>query len=653
MNDYKINPGLSDPLGVTQDAKGGLNFALFSGEAESVTLCFFAAKEKFPFFEVPMQKTGDRWHIHVDKIPLPCEYAYRIKDHYLLDPYAKELGTPHLWDASREGYFPRGLVSKPAIFPWKGEKKPDIPLEQLIIYEMHVRGFTQDPSSKVSHPGTFLGVVEKIPYLKELGINAVELMPLCEFNECEYGREDPETKAPLYNFWGYSTINFFSPMNRYAEKKTIEEFKTMVLELHKHGIEVILDMVYNHTGEGGSQVPPLSFRGIDNKAYYMHNLEGYPIDFTGTGNNFNCNHPAVIPFILDSLRYWITEMHIDGFRFDLASIFTRSTEGMPLEDPPLLKAMAQDPIISKVKLIAESWDAGGLYQVGLFPKFGPWSEWNGKYRDAVRKFIKGSDGLAPGFATALCGSQDLYGSYEGPIHSINFITAHDGFTLYDLISYQQKHNLRNGEENRDGMNDNESWNCGEEGPTKNRKVLQLRQQQARNFQMALFISLGIPMLLMGDEYLHTKDGNNNTYCQDNNLNWMLWDHPSKNFFRFTHLLIKLRRCYPIFERRQFLTTEDIDWHGKTPFEPDWSIHSRFVAYTLKDPTHAFYIAFNANYEPAHVYLPPSPHHKHWYRVIDTSLSPPEDFIEHPEERHPLKASYILPPYSALLLISHQ
>ncbi|MES2344789.1 MAG: isoamylase, partial [Chlamydiota bacterium] len=647
MNDCKITQGLPKPLGVTQDARGGCNFALFSEHAENVTLCLFSPKEKFPFLEAPMKKTENIWHLHINKVPFPCEYAYRIKDHYLLDPYAKEIESSHLWDAAKDEYFPKGILSQPVIFSWKGEKKPNIPFENLIIYEMHVRAFTKDPSSKVSHPGTFLGVIEKLPYLKELGINAVELMPLCEFNESEYDKEDPTTHTPLYNFWGYSTINFFSPMNRYAEEKTIQEFKTMVLELHKHGIEVILDMVYNHTGEHG-----LSFRGIDDKVYYMHNKEGNPIDFTGTGNTFNCNHPAVIPFILDSLRYWVTEMHIDGFRFDLASIFTRNSEGMPLEDPPLLKAMNEDPIISKVKLIAESWDAGGLYQVGLFPKFGPWSEWNGKFRDVVRKFIKGTDGFTPSFATALCGSQDLYGHYDSPIHSINFVTAHDGFTLHDLVSYQEKHNLRNAEDNRDGINDNESWNCGEEGPTKNRKTLQVRQKQVRNFQMALFLSLGVPMIVMGDEHLHTKDGNNNTWCHDNELNWIKWNTSSHNdFFRFTRLLIKLRRHHPIFERQQFLTNEDIDWHGHTPFEPDWSLKSRFIAYTLKDHTDTFYIAFNANYEPAHIYLPAVPH-KHWHRMIDTSLPPPEDFIEHPHEEPPLKTTYTLPPYSALLLKAH-
>lgn len=653
MSGYKTNKGEPNPLGVT--AKGlGHNFALFSSSADKIILAIFRPGDDTPLFEVPLNKTEDHWHIFVDKLPTPFEYAYKINDVYLLDPYAKELDSPHRWETEREDYRPKGVVTPHAeVFSWAGEGRPNAPMEKLVIYEMHVRAFTQDPSSKAAHPGTFLGVIEKIPYLKELGVNAVELMPLCEFNEAEYNAKDPTTGKKLCNFWGYSTINFFSATNRYAEKHTINEFKTMVKELHKHGIEVILDMVYNHTGEGGfGDHKPLSFRGIDKDAYYCHNKENVPVDFTGTGNTVNCNHPAVTKMIIESLRYWVTEMHVDGFRFDLASIFSRDKDGTPLADPPVLKAMREDPILSKVKLIAESWDAGGLYQVGGFPGWGPWSEWNGKFRDNVRKFIKGSDNMTGAFATALSGSQDLYGHYnDGPVHSINFVTAHDGFSLADLVSYQGKHNERNGEENRDGMNDNESWNCGAEGPTKNRKILQLRERQARNFYLALFVSLGVPMIVMGDEYLHTKNGNNNTWCQDNSLNWMNWNNPHPAFTRFVRLLIKLRKHIPIFSRTQFFSNDDVEWHGHDPHQPNWSPESRFVAYTIKDEHHTCYIAFNAFYYPAPLTLPPPPPHKKWYRVIDTSLPSPEDFLEHPEERKPVKNNYSLYSYSALLLIA--
>lgn len=646
---FKMSKGKPFPLGVTRHPQGSCNFALLSEMAEKMWLCFFHPNEKAPFLEAPLHQTEHVFHVQIENLPFPCEYAYKIGDSFLLDPYALETNTSKIWGAAKDGsYQPRGILRKPQRFLWKEEKSPNTPCEKLVIYEMHVRAFTQDPSSKTKNPGTFLGVIEKIPYLKSLGINAIELMPICEFNEMEYPKTDPETGKPLCNFWGYSTMNFFSPVNRYARENAIQEFKMMVLELHKNGIEVILDMVYNHTGEGPGEAPAISFKGIDEKLYYMLDETGKSLDFTGTGNTFNCNHPAVIPFIIDSLRYWIEEMHVDGFRFDLASIFTRDPQGKPLDDPPLLQAMSKDPFISKVKLIAEPWDAAGLYQVGDFPRFGPWSEWNGKYRDIVRKFIKGTDGTAGSFATALCGSQDIYGKHEGPICSINFITAHDGYTLHDLVSYQEKHNLRNGEENRDGMNDNESWNCGEEGPTTKRSIFKLRQKQVRNFYLALFISRGIPMILMGDEHLQTKQGNNNTWCQDNHLNWMQWNSPSKDFFRFTKLLIKMRHLYPIFGRNQFLTNDDVNWHGHLPNQPDWSPESRFVAYTLKDQQSTFYIAFNAHFKSAKIHLPEEPHKK-WHRVVDTSFPSPNDFIEFPEHEPPLKANYILPDHSALLL----
>jgi isoamylase/glycogen operon protein len=658
MKKYKTAAGVSTPLGVSFQGRS-INFALFSQHAEGVTLCLFNRGEKNPYFEIPLYKVENVWSIAIEGLTPPFEYGYTIKakdldpDSIFLDPHAKELSSSFQWGDSKLNYRPRGIfrTAKEVHFDWEDDSPPQIPMETLILYEMHVRAFTMDPSSKCRHPGTYLGIVEKIPYLKELGINGVELMPIHEFNECEYQKVDPETKKQLYNFWGYSTVNFFSPMNRYAEKNAIAEFKTMVKELHKAGIEVILDVVYNHTCEGLLNAAPLSFKAIDHAVYYMLGEGGKYLDFTGTGNTLNCNHPAVTQMILDSLRYWVKEMHVDGFRFDLASIFTRAGDGTPLTDPPILKAIREDSLLANVKLISESWDAGGLYQVGGFPRWGRWSEWNGKFRDNVRRFLKGTDGLAGAFATALSGSQDLYGHYDGPSHSINFITAHDGFTLHDLVSYNEKHNEANGEENRDGLNENDSWNCGIEGPTKNRKILSLREKQVKNFQVALFLSLGVPMLLMGDELLHTRKGNNNTWCHDDHLNWIHWQKSAPHFFRFVKLLIHFRKHSPLFQRAQFLSNEEVDWHGHLPFQPDWSSSSRFVAYTMKSSAHSYYIAFNAHFHHAHLQLPPPPSHQHWYRMIDTSLHAPNDFVEHPKEGAPVRTIYELSPNSTLVLQS--
>ncbi len=379
----------------------------------------------------------------------------------------------------------------------------------MVIYEMHTRGFTHDPSSKVKQPGTFSAITEKIPYLKKLGVNTIELLPINEFNESEYPRKNPHTGKQLMNYWGYSTINFFSPMNRYASgdnaSDTIHEFKSMVKELHRNKIEVILDVVFNHTAEGNELGPTLSFRGLENNTYYMLNNDKQFLNFSGCGNTMNCNHPVVREMIHDCLRYWVTEMHVDGFRFDLASILGRDSDGTPLSSPPLLERIALDPLFAQTKLIAEAWDAAGLYQVGSFPSWGVWAEWNGQYRDTIRCFIKGDKNLSATFATRLCGSSDMYANGRSPSHSINFTTSHDGFTLSDLVSYNHKHNIDNGENNNDGDNHNNSWTCGAEGPTKKRLIIALRERQKRNMHMALMLSQGIPMITMGDEYGHTKN----------------------------------------------------------------------------------------------------------------------------------------------------
>ncbi len=648
----QIEEGSPSPLGVSKST-AGLNFSLFSHHAEKVTLFLFepgAANAFFEFsFDPISHRTGWIWHVVFKNLPShELEYAYRIdgpnedpknrfNPHILLsDPYAKSLSTLCQWGAADDaqiGRFARGKVIVEATFDWEGDRSPVIAPEELIIYEMHVRCFTQHPSSHVKHPGTFLGIIEKIPYLKSLGINAVELMPLFEFDECENHNKNPKTHETLKNLWGYATINFFAPMNRFCTCQSwtgsLDEFRMLVKELHKNGILVILDVVYNHTGEGRIEGPCYSFRGIDNQAYYLADASGKYLDFTGTGNTFNANHPIVSRLIIDSLRYWVEEMHVDGFRFDLASCLTRDETGKPLLMPPVIHLITHDPVLKNTLLIAEAWDAGGLFQVGTFPGEGKWAEWNGKYRDDVRRFIKGTDGYAGAFANVMCGSQTLYGKSLKPFHSINFVTAHDGFTLKDLVSYQQKHNEENGEGNRDGNDSNDSWNCGEEGPSTNTHVIIIREQQMRNLHIALMFSIGTPMVLMGDEYAHTRHGNNNTYCQDNELSWFLWDELEKNkgFSRFYRLVIQFRKNHKVFQRKKYLTESDIDWHSQKPLHPDWHSENRFVAYTLKDTASEqhLYIAFNAEFKAADVQLPSPPTGKNWYRVIDTSLESPPRF----------------------------
>ena len=667
--------GHPEPLGTSRQGNG-INFALFSEHATQVTLCLFSVDSKHPFVEIPLNpeinRTGHVWHILLKNPPsLQLEYGYKINgpnddprnsfapQRLLSDPFARGLNTSHQWgfnEHSDEPFAPRGRIICDAPFDWEDTQPPHILMEDLVIYEMHVRAFTQHPSSKTRAPGTFLGIVEKIPYLKSLGINAIELMPIFEFNECENHRVNPKTNKRLQNVWGYSTINFFAPMNRYSSSTgwtaAMDDFRTLVREMHKNGIEVFLDVVYNHTAEGNQNGPYFSFKGIDNQVYYMLNPNGEYLDYTGTGNTVNANHPVVSGFIIDTLRYWVEEMHIDGFRFDLASCLTRDENGEPMTHPPIIKAMTHDPVLAGVKMIAEAWDAGGLYQVGSFPGEGRWFEWNGKFRDTVRKFIKGTDNQSGDFARVMSGSENLYGQSRRPYHSINFITAHDGFTLRDLVSYQEKHNEENGEDNRDGANDNESWNCGEEGPTTNRKVLLLREKQMRNFHMALMLSLGTPMLLMGDEYGHTRRGNNNTYCQDNELNWFLWDELEKNaaFARFHRLMIKFRNTNPLLTRKEFLKETDVQWHGHIPFKANWSEENRFLAWTLNDnlKSEPLYIAFNAHFKPANIQLPSPPKGKKWFRIVDTSLSSPNDFCEKPQDNPPLKLTYSMPENSAFI-----
>ncbi len=586
MNAMIAYPGNDSPLGLKTKEKKS-NFALFSRGANKVKLGLFSS-EKSLIQEFPMHRTGDVWHICLRNVPENSSYAFQIDaNNWVLDPYLKEESNP---------------------FDWEGIPSPKTPLKDLVIYEMHVRGFTKHSSSQAKHPGTFLGIIEKIPHLKKLGVNALELMPIFEFDEM-HSKTEP-------NYWGYNTLSYRTLMRKFAASDSpINEFKSLVKELHKNGIEVILDVVFNHTAEESP------FHIIDPKTYYMLDDNGHYKNYSGCGNTLNCNHPAVQKYILDCLEYWIDEMHVDGFRFDLASIFTRDLDGNEMDSPPIVDAITKLCSSKNVKLIAEAWDAAGLYQVGLFPnKWKHWSDWNGNYRDSVRRFIKGTPGSTKEFADSLNGSPSIYEG--GPLGSINFITAHDGYTLRDLVSYQEKHNLANGENNQDGSNHNESWNCGHEGPTSDPNIIALRERQMRNFFLALFLSQGIPMLLMGDEYGHSRNGNNNPFVQDNECNWFCWDTLKKNekIFSFVSDLIAFRKKY--------LSTEILT---------NWKEDSQFLSFHLKD----IYAAFNAHNHPVTITLPSE---GQWRKILQTE----EDWDIHLEQVHLLPEKVELCPYSALL-----
>ncbi|MBA3722882.1 MAG: glycogen-debranching protein [Parachlamydiaceae bacterium] len=668
-----VIPGKPFPYGATTQ-NNGINFAVVAKDTEKLSICLFDVNNPttpFKEFELnpKLNKTGNVWHAILTGLPPNFIYAYRVvptsnKDtsYLLLDPYAKSVASPSKWgrepNQNDRPYQPMARVFPKNSFDWGEEKFPNIHMKDLVIYEMHVRGFTQHPSSRVEHSGTYRGIIEKIPYLIELGVNAIELMPINEFNECEAPQTNPYTNEKLYNYFGYSTVNFFAPMNRYASDsqndQAIIEFKTMVRELHKNGIEVILDIVFNHTFEGNEKGPVQSFRGLDRRDYYMIDKDGNYLNFSGCGNTVNCNHPITRELIIDALRYWVTEMHVDGFRFDLASIFTRAENGAPLNNAPVVEAISNDPILANTKLIAEAWDAAGLYQVGGFtPGSTRWSEWNGVYRDVVRRFIKGTSGQKNPFATAIGGSQDLYGNGRAPYCSINFVTAHDGFSLADLVTYNGKHNEVNGEDNRDGFDHNDSWNCGLEGHTSNKKVVNLRERQIRNFMLALIVSQGVPMLLMGDEYGHTRDGNNNTWCQDNELNWFLWDRLDRRpgFLRFYKSLIAFRKSYPLLGRDIFLTEKDITWHGLKAFNPDWQNDNRFLAFTLNLPDKGpdLYVAFNACHVPHTIHIPPPREGTCWYWVVNTQNSPPEDFYDSSQLKRVDDLTFRIAAYSSIML----
>jgi glycogen operon protein len=526
-----------------------------------------------------------------------------------------------------------------------------------VIYELHVRGFTRHPSAGVQHSGTFAGLIEKIPYLQSLGVTAVQLMPVLEFDELDQVHKNPITGEQLKNYWGYSPLSFFSPKASYAAEagQQVREFKDMVKAFHRAGIEVILDVVYNHTCEGNEHGPTLSFRGLDNAIYYMLDREGRYYNFSGCGNTLNCNHPLVRDLIIDSLTYLVAELHVDGFRFDLASILGRGLNGKLLEDPPLIQHIAEHPLLAGTKLLAEAWDAAGLSQLGKFPAWGRWAELNGLFRDDVRRFVRSEPHTASAVAKRICGSLDLYGdSARHPYHSINFVTCHDGFTLNDLVSHEHKHNWANGEHNRDGWNDNFSYNCGHEGPTEDPNIALLRQRQIRNFLTMLLVSQGVPLILQGDEFARTQHGNNNAYCQDNETSWVDWTLAEKNpgLLRFTRLMIALRKQHFAQSREHFVNR--VSWHGTKIGEPDWSGLSRSLAFQV----HGWhgqpdvFVIFNTHWEAQKFHLPPHGGQWRWKRLVDTNLASPADIVDE-KDAVPLCPAdhYIVSPRSAVILIS--
>ncbi len=658
--------GCPTPLGVTSIGSW-INFALFSRNADTVTLVIESdtaqhTTETAEFLLDPRSnKTGDIWHIQLSGLPPLIRYGYRLSGPWepttsghgfddsriLIDPYARELSAPD-WgdDRSCLGIKCCSLIPETS-YDWGGDRPLKTTLQDSIIYELHVRGFTRHPSSQSSCPGTFKGIIERIPYLQELGITAVELMPVTEFDENDAHFHNPDTGKKLKNYWGYNPLSFFAPKTSYAHNRAhpLDEFRDMVKMLHRAGIEVILDCVYNHTAEGGWDGPTTSFRGIDNTIYYLLDpwIREY-LNFSGCGNTCNCNHPIVRSLIMDALRWWVAEMHVDGFRFDLASILGRDQQGRVLSNPPMVEIIAEDPLLADTKIIAEAWDAAGLYQVGSFSPHPRWAEWNGRFRDDVRSFMAGKPGMVPALATRISGSSDLY-QHNGkrPYNSINFITSHDGFTLADLVSYNNKHNLTNGENNRDGDNTNLSWNTGEEGETRDPDILRMRSRRIRTMAVILFLSQGVPMFVAGDEFRRSQQGNNNAWCQDNPTSWLDWNLAAENRgqLRFFKKLIQLRRQHTLFRRTDFFTGDNsqIIWQGLKPGSQDWSFKSHVLAFTLlshqpekhnKTTGTAFFIMFNGHRQQTARFTLPAPPFSGqtlvWKKIIDTSCTPPQDFV---------------------------
>lgn len=662
-----VLPGQSSPLGATVYPHG-VNFSLFSKNAQGIALLLFDhADQSQPTHTIHLDSKINRtyhyWHIFVPNICSGQIYAYRAYGDYapekgfrfddskiLLDPYSKSIIGDEIYNRDAAIHFGhdncaealKSVVVDTSNYDWEGDCNPRTAYASTVIYEMHVGGFTLHPSSRLAEEkrGTYAGLIEKIPYLQELGVTAVELLPVQYFD----AQDVPQ--PGLENYWGYNTIGFFAPHNAYSSNRerlgAINEFRDMVKALHRAGIEVILDVVYNHTAEGNEQGATLSFRGLDNEIYYILEPENqaYYSNYSGCGNSFRANHPVVGQLILNSLRYWVSQMHIDGFRFDLASVLGRDIDGKPMSRSPVLWTMELDPILAGTKLIAEAWDAAGLYNVGDFVNKGDWfAEWNGPFRDDVRRFVKGDEGTVSTLASRIVSSSDIYTNLKRePNRSIHFVTCHDGFTLNDLVSYNYKHNEANGENNRDGSNDNYSWNCGEEGLTTNPELEALRLRQIKNFWTILLLAQGTPMMLMGDEIRRSQRGNNNCYCQNNELSWLNWDAMKKesDLWRFVKGLVKFIQSLQIFQQERILSSRPnaenpyLIWHGTKFGQPDWSEYSHAIAFTLHHPQAGehIHVILNSYWQPLTFELPPLllPSQK-WYRILDTFVPSPEDFSD--------------------------
>ncbi|MBK5282305.1 MAG: glycogen debranching protein GlgX [Nitrospiraceae bacterium] len=693
----EVRRGVPLPMG-THEYGMGVNFAFFSRHACRVRLELFehpidATAARVIDLDPVRHRTGDVWHVWVEGIQPGQLYAYRVDGPYqpkdghrfnfnklLLDPFATAISLLPDWDFDpARGYDPsaperdlvRSTVDDAGAMPkcmfthehfhWQDDRPPRHPWSRTVIYETHIRGFTIHPSSGVEHPGTYRGLMEKIPYLKDLGVTAVELMPVHEFNDHQVPGINPQTGQPLRNYWGYDPVAFFAPKASYSSAGGVGqqklEFKEMVQALHTAGIEVILDVVFNHTAEGNELGPTLCFRGMDNAIFYtLADDHRYYKDYTGTGNTINANHPVVRDYILGALRYWVVEMHVDGFRFDLASVLGRDGTGKLLANAPLLERIAEDPILRDVKIIAEAWDTAGAYEVGSFSER-RWAEWNGRYRDDLRRFWRGDEGMLGSFASRICGSADIYAkSGKGPESSINFVTCHDGFTLNDLVSYRDKHNAANGEHNHDGTNTNFSENYGAEGETADGQIESIRTRQIKNFLLTLFISRGVPMLLGGDEFRRTQGGNNNAYCQDNETSWCDWSDLDQHqeMYRFTRGMIAFRRAHPMLSTEQFYTNAEIQWFGPHGDLPHWADANakQFACLIHEDEQRALCLLFNAGVEAAEFALPPALPGARWHLAVDTSRDAPHDLCapgEEPVWKDP--HTYHLSPRSSAILLA--
>jgi glycogen operon protein len=690
---YTVEAGRPRPLGATPD-DNGVNFSIFSEHATNIELLLFAHSSDVEPLQIILldqlkNRTFHFWHVYVRGLRPGMHYAYRVfgsdqtqitGDRFdfnkvVIDPYGRGI-TSELWrrtdaigHADNMATALRSTIIDISQYDWEGDRCLNRPMSEAIIYELHVGGFTRLLGDQCSRPGTFCALIECIPYLQELGINAIELMPVFAFDATGVSRHNPFTGERLTNYWGYDPICHFAPHPGYCIDSEggshIDEFRDMVKAFHKAGIEVLLDVVFNHTGEGGNDEPVISFKGIDNRIYYFLDEQDKQIylNYSGCGNTFNCNHPIVAKLIIECLNFWVQEMHVDGFRFDEGSILTRGIDGKPMEYASILWAIELSDILANTKIIAEPWDAAGLYQVGNFPGY-RWAVWNGQYRDCIRSFVKGDAGMIGAVASRIAGSQDIFAEPgQRPSNGINFITCHDGFTLRDLVTYNEKHNLSNGEDNRDGSTYNASWNHGIEGETDDPVINALRKQQVKNFLAILLLSQGVPLLLAGDEVYRTQHGNNNTYCQDNETSWFDWQlvQEHADLLRFVKGMIALRHQYPALRRQSFFGgfmdrhgIRDIEWHSNHLLEPHWDDpNARILAFTITDNRTAFHIMLNMDFVDQCFDIPAVEPKASWKKIIDTAQPSPQDIIDGAQAPSVDASQQLVEKHSIVVLLSRK